>query len=269
MKIVLKLRPRSDKRVKAKTNARKRVKESQQVVEATGGVPDGPELLHHSVAKPNELNVASGDSLVPEPSALSRSNPNNACSVGVDEHAPKRASRTTTKSARKRRSSALNKSSRSTDAPQSLGKMAEGRVITEPDQVADHAAAGVSESRVDRRRSLPPFTFDNAGEEVSEDEVDPYDCALRDYPVLSFIGLEEEKHVSQLPKPPLPVTPPIWAQVRRIVCIKDNCYMVPSLDRKCARPLTTSGAIKVASIIAMILSKDIFLGPTPLGRCIH
>jgi hypothetical protein len=241
----------------------------QRVVEATvehGGVPDGPEHRHHSVAEPNELHVVSGDSLVPEPGTLSGSNPNTTCSVGADEDAPKRASRTTKKPARKRRSFALNTSSRSTDASQTLGKMAEGRVITEPDQVVDHSAAEVPESRVDRRQSLPPFTFDNVGEEVPEEQVDPCDCTLSDYPVLGF---EEEKHVSQSPKPLLPVTPPIWAQVRRIICRRDNCYMVPSLDRKCARPLTTSGAIKVASIISMILSKDIFLGPTPPGQCIH
>jgi hypothetical protein len=268
---VLKLRPRGNKRVKAKTNTRKRAEGLQRVAEATvehGGVPDGPELLHRSVAKPNELHVASGDSLVPEPGMLSRANPNTTvtCSVGADEHAPKRVGRKTTKPARKRRSSALNTSSRSTDASQTLGKMAEGRAIAEPDQVLDHTAAGVSESRVDRRRSLPPFTFDDVGEEVPEDEADPCDCTLSEYPVL---GLEEEKPVTQLPKPPLLVTPPIWSQVRRIVYGKDNCYMVPSLDRKCARPLTTSGAIKVASITSMILSKDIFLGLTPPGQCIH
>ncbi|KAN0107182.1 hypothetical protein V8E52_010384 [Russula decolorans] len=93
--------------------------------------------------------------------------------------------------------------------------MAEGRVITEPDQVVDRTAAGVPESRIDRRQSLPPFTFDNVGGDVPEDEADPCDCTLSDYPVL---GLEEEKHVSQLPKPTLPVTPPIWAQSRQEVC---------------------------------------------------
>ena len=100
--------------------------------------------------------------------------------------------------------------SRSTGASPDLGKMAE-------DQVVDHTSAGVIESRVDRRKSLPPFTFDNVEEEVPEGEVDPCDCTLSDYPVLSSIGLEEGKHVGQLPRPPLPVTPPIWAQVRRIV----------------------------------------------------
>ena len=246
---MIKPRPGGDKHVEAKTNTLNRVEESQRVVEAAvehRGVPDGPELLHHSVA-----------------------NTNTTCSVDADEHTPKKASRTTKKPTRKRRSSALNTLSRSTGASRTLGEMAEGQVITEPDQVVDHTAAGNPESRVDRRQSLPSFTFDKAREEVPEDEADPCDCTLSDYPVLLSIGLDEGRHVSQLPRPALPVTPPIWAQVRRIVCGKDNCYMVPSLDRKCARPLTTSGAIKVASIIPMILSKGIFLGPTPPGQCIH
>ena len=198
-----------------------------------------------------------------------RSNPNATRPVVADEHAPKRASRTTTKPTRKRRSSVRNTLSRSTDVTKALGKRAEGRVIAEPDQVVDRTAAGVVECRVDKRQSLPPFTFDDVGEEVPDGEVDPCDCTPDDYPVLLSIGLNVEKDVSQLPRPPLPVTPPIWAQVRRIVCGKDNCYMVSSLDRKCARPLTTSGAIKVASIIPMTLLKDIFLGLTPLGQCIH
>jgi hypothetical protein len=260
-----------DKRVKAKMSTQKRVKGLQRVVEATvehGGVPDRPELLHHPVAKPNELHVTSGNSLVPEPGMLSRSNPNTTYSIGADDHAQK-AARTTKKPARKRRCSALNALSRSTSASRTLGKTAEGLVITESDQVVDHTAAGVPESRVDRRQSLPPFTFNKAGEEVPEDEVDPRDCTLSDYPVLLSVALDEEKGVTQIPRPAPPVTPPIWAQVRRIVYGKNNCFMVPSLDRKCARPLTTSGAIKVASINPMILSKDIFLGPTPPGQCIH
>lgn len=206
LKSVFKLRPRRDKRVKARAKTRKRVEVEH------GGVHDSPEPLHHSVAKPDELHVASG---VSEPGMLSRSNSNATFSVGADEHAPKWARRTTTKPTRKRRSSGPNTLSRPTVASQTLGKMAKGRIITEPDQVVDHTAAGVPESRVDKRRSLPPFTFDNAGEEVPEDEVDPCDCTLSDYPVL---GLEEEKHVSQLPKPPLSVTPPIWAQSRQEVC---------------------------------------------------
>lgn len=244
----------------------------QRVVEATvehGGVPDRSELLHHPVAKPNKLHVASGDSLVPEPGMLLRSNSNTTYSINTNEHAPKKAIWTTKKPARKRRSSALDTLSRSTGASRTLGEMAEGPVITESDQVVDHTAAGVPESRVDRRQSLPPFTFDKAREKVPQDEVDPCDFTLSDYPVLLSIGLDEGKNVSQFPRPALPVTPPIWAQVRRFVCGKDDCFMVPSLDRKCARPLTTSGAIKVASIKPMILSKDIFLEPTPPGQCVH
>jgi hypothetical protein len=229
-----------------------------------GGVSDAPEL-RRSVSNPNGLNVASGGPLVPEPGVLSRS----TCSVGADERVPKRQRETKTKSARKRRSSALNMSSRSTDASQTLGKMTEGGVITEPDQVVDHTVAGVHETHVDRRPSIPPYTFDNVGEEVPEDEDDLYDCTLSDYPIFSSIGSEKEKNVSVLSRPPLPVTPPIWAQVWRIIFKKDVCHMVPSLDRKCASPLTTSGVSKAASITSMILSKDIFLGPTPPGQYIR
>lgn len=217
---VLKPRPRGDKRVKAEANSRKRVKELQRVVEATG---DGPELLHHSVARPNEPYVVPGDSLVPEHGMLSRSNPNTTSLVGVDPRPPERASRKSTKPSRKSRSSALNISSRSADASQTLGKMAEGRVTAEPDQVVDHTVTGVPESRMDRKRSLPPFTFENVGEDVPEDEDEPCDCSLSDYPIISSIGLEEKKNARQLPRPLLPVTPRIWAQVRRIFCGKDSC----------------------------------------------
>lgn len=215
-RIVLEPRPRDDKRVKAKTNSRKRVKGLQQVVEVT---VDGPELLH-SVARPNEPHVVSGDSLVPELGMLSRSIPNTTSLVGADPRPPERASRESTKPARKSRSSALNISSRSTDTSQTLGKMAEGRVIAEPDRVVDHTIARVPESRMDRRGSLPPFTFDNVGEDVPEDEDELCDCTLSDYPILSSIGLEEEKHARKLPRPLLPVTPRIWAQVRRILLRK-------------------------------------------------
>jgi hypothetical protein len=268
-----KLRIRGGKCPQVKTNARKLGGKLQLVLRPTvehGGVPDDPELLHHSVAKPNELHVAAGGSLVPEPGVLSCSNPNTTCSVGADERAPKKASKTTTKSARKRRPSALDTlPTRSTDLSQTPEKMTEGGTIIEMDHGMDRTAARVHESHVDEGRSSPAFIFDNVEEDVLEDDIYPYGCMLSEYPVLSSIGLEKEQHVSLLPRPPLPVTPPIWAQVRRIICEKDSRYMVPSLDRKCARPLTTSGAIKVASIIPMRWSRDIFLGLTPPGQCIH
>ncbi len=262
------LPPGGDKPLKARANTRKRVRGSQRVVEPTvdhGGVPDGPE---HSVAKPNALHVASSGPLVPDPNMLSRSNPDTTCSVDADERAPKRANRTMRKPARKRRSSALIPSSRSANASQTFERMTEDGVATEPDQVVDHTAARVHESHVDKGSS-PPFTINNVGEEVPDHGDDPHDCTLSDYPILSSVGLEEEKTVSVLPRPSLTVTPPIWAQVRRIICTKDNCCMVPSLDRKCANPLTTSEASKAASIIPMTLSKGIFLGPTPPSQCIH
>ncbi len=268
LKLVIKPRPRGDKSPKAKRNTRKRVGELQGAVGPTvedDGVPDPPELLRRSVSNLNGLDVASGGPLIPEPGVL----PRPTCSVDADERVPKGQGGTKTKSARKSRSSGLNMSSRSTDASQTLGKATEGGVITEPDQVMDHAVAGVHETHADRRQSIPPYTFDNVGEEVPEDEDDLYNCILSEHPIFSSIGSEKEKNVSVSSRSPLPVTPPIWAQVWRIICDKDVCHMVPSLDRKCASPLTTSGATKVASIIPMILSKDIFLGPTPPGQYIR
>jgi hypothetical protein len=268
-RLTLKLRPRGDNLPKAKTKpGQPRPVRLLLGAAEHGGLPAGPELLQHSVAKPNELHVAAGGSLVPEPGTLSCSNPNATCSVGGDERAPKRASTTTKKPARKRRRSVLN-TPRRTDLSQTLEEMTEGRTITEPDPGMDHTAAIVHKSHVDGGLPLPAFTFDNAGEKVLEEDVYPYDSTFSEYPVLSSIGSEKEQQVSRLPRPKLPVTPPIWAQVRRIVCEKDSCYMAPSLDRKCASPLTTSGVIKVASIIPMKASKDIFSGPTPPGQCIH
>lgn len=270
-KIMLKLRPRVDKFPEAETKT-ERLKQVRLLV-SKGAVEHGsasadPKLLQHSVAKPIEPHVAAGGSLVPDHGMLSSSDPNATCSVGGDERAPKRASTTTKKPARKRRRSVLN-TPRRTDLSQTLDETTEGRNITEPDPGMDHTAAIVHKSHVDGRLPLPAFTFDDAREEVLEEEAYPYDSTFSEYPVLSSIGSEKEQQVSRLPRPKLPVTPPIWAQVRRIVCEKDSCHMAPSLDRKCASPLTTSGVIKVASIIPMKSSKDIFLGLTPPGQCIQ
>jgi hypothetical protein len=251
--ITLKLRPRGGKRPKVKTNTLKLGEKVTLVLRSTaqhGAVSDGPDL-QHSVAKPDEHHVAAVGSLVPEPGVLSCSNPNTTRSVDVNEHVPKTTSATSKKSARKRRPPVLNAFS-STDLSQTPKNAAEGGTITELDHGMDHTAARVHESHVDERQSLPAFTLGSVGAEparVLEDEVYPYGRAPSEYPVLSSIGLEKERRVSVLPRPPLPVTPPIWAQVRRIICEKNSRYMAPSLDRKCASPLITSGAIKVASII--------------------
>lgn len=265
--IIKKLRPRGDKRSKVKANTRKLGERLQRTSKPTGersGVPDGPKSFQHSTAKPNELNVTAGSPLVPEPEISSCLDPNPTCSV---ERAPKRGSATTTKSARKRRPTIPSTlSSRPTDPSQTRDKMIEDGTTTDLDHGIDHTAARVHGSHVDGRQSPPAFTSDNARAEVSEDADG---CTSSEYPVLSSIVMEKERHVGLLPRPPLPAAPPIWAQVRRNIYEKDDRYMILSLDRKCASLLTTSGAIKVASIIPMTLSKDIFLGPTPPGQCIH
>ena len=268
--ILKKLRPRADKRSKAKTTRNTRKlggrlqRPSKPTRERTSGVRDGLKPFQHSTAKPNELNVAAGSSLVSEPGVSLCLDPNPTCSV---EPAPKRRSATTTKSARKRRPTVPSTlPSRSTDPSQIPEKIIEVGTTTDLDHGMDHTTAKVHGSHVDGRQSPPASTFDKDGAKVLEDADG---CTSSEYPILSSIRLEKERHVGLLPRPPLPLTPPIWAQVRRIICEKDGRYMVPSLDRKCASLLTTSGAIKVASIIPMTLSKDIFLGPTLPGQCIH
>jgi hypothetical protein len=49
----------------------------------------------------------------------------------------------------------------------------------------------------------------------------PYDCTQSGYPGISSIALEKEHRVAVSPRPPLPITPPIWAQVRQIICLKE------------------------------------------------
>jgi hypothetical protein len=261
--------PRGDKRLHAETNAGKLG--GTVVVKPTveHGASDGPEHRQRSATKSNAFLIVPGASLVPKPGILSSSNPNPAYSVGADERAPKGAN-PKKKPARKRRHPGLN-ASRATDLFQTLDIITECGIVTEPDYGMDHTAARVHESHVDGRLPPPTFTFDNAEEMDLEEEGYPYDSTLSEYPVLPSVVSDEEQRVSRLLRPKLPVTvtPPIWAKVRRIVYEKDSCYMVPSLDRKCASPSTTSGVIKVVSISAMTSSKDIFLELTHPGRCIH
>lgn len=263
--IKLKIPPRHDKRLNAETNARKLG--GRVVVKPTveHGASDGPEHRQRSATKSNAFPIVAGASLVPQPGILSSSNPNPTYSVGADERAPKRAN-----PKKKLARSGLN-TSRTTDLSQTLDIITEYGIITELDYGMDHTAARVHESHVDKRLPPPAFTFNNAEEMDLEEEGYPYDSTLSEYPVLPSVIPDKEPRVSRLPRPKLPltVTPPIWAQVRQIVYEKDNCYMAPSLDRKCASPLTTSGVIKVVSIIPMTSSKDIFLEPTHPGRCIH
>ncbi|KAH9994044.1 hypothetical protein BJV77DRAFT_996606, partial [Russula vinacea] len=201
--ILKKLRPRADKRSKAKTTRNTRKlggrlqRPSKPTRERTSGVRDGLKPFQHSTAKPNELNVAAGSSLVSEPGVSLCLDPNPTCSV---EPAPKRRSATTTKSARKRRPTV---------------PIIEVGTTTDLDHGMDHTTAKVHGSHVDGRQSPPASTFDKDGAKVLEDADG---CTSSEYPILSSIRLEKERHVGLLPRPPLPLTPPIWAQSRQEVC---------------------------------------------------
>ncbi|KAI0298518.1 hypothetical protein BC826DRAFT_997790 [Russula brevipes] len=244
--IKLKLRPEGDKRPR-KTRGSQRA--SKTTIEHSSG-PDGPELLRRSVLiqngrehaagnvsivtlpgktrgnkqapsdligagmngpLPNVFGTASATSLFPEtqpfvvasdsaagaslasePGMLSCSIPESTtqsprtCSVDVNGRASKRSSVTTTtkkkKFARNRQPSALN----------ALSSCMADRSQTPVNTAGREAGAG--------------------------DEDDSYDCTLSGYPGISSIALEKEQRVAMSPKPPLPITPPIWAQSRQEVC---------------------------------------------------
>ncbi len=208
-------------------------------------------------------HVNLGDSLVPEASMLSYSIPDSTTwpqtsPVDSTERASKKANVTRTNSARRRRASAP--SAPFTDQSQAPAN------ISGPEAIAE---LNTSEISISGGHSSLPFAFDDVGAEAAEDEDDLYDDALNEYLDISSIGLEQEQHVAVQPRPPPPITPPIWAQVRRLICQENGCDMVPSLDRKCASPLTPSGAFKVASTIPMTSLKAIFSGPTPPGQCTY
>jgi hypothetical protein len=163
---------------------------------------------------------AAGASLASEPGMLSCSIPESTTpsprtgSVDVNGRASKRSSVTTTttkkkkKSARNRQPSALNVlSSCSGDRSQTPANTA-GR------------EAGAGELHVGRENPSPTLAFDNA--EVLGDEDDSYNCTQSGYPGISSIALEKEQRVAVSPRPPLPITPPIWAQVRQLIYLKDG-----------------------------------------------
>lgn len=67
-------------------------------------------------------------------------------------------------------------------------------------------------------------------------------------------------------KPPLDTFPPIWAQVILSLEVSMNTYSQVSLVRKCANPLSGSGAIKVVFISSTMLSKVIYLALFRRGK---
>lgn len=84
---------------------------------------------------------------------------------------------------------------------------------TELDRCLAHIGAMAQECHV-RGLSAPVYSFDNAAENMPEDENDPYDITMEsEYISIVHVGLEKEPEAAVFPKPLLPVTPPIWAEV--------------------------------------------------------
>jgi hypothetical protein len=79
--------------------------------------------------------------------------------------------------------------------------------------------------------------------------------------------IKKKQQLDHSIKQTLSFNPPIWARVREENLVRKIPNYVSSLDRKYASPLTTSGVIKVVSIIPRILQRDICLGLTPPGEC--
>ncbi|KAI9442321.1 hypothetical protein H4582DRAFT_1927728 [Lactarius indigo] len=62
------------------------------------------------------------------------------------------------------------------------------------------------------------YSFDNAADNIPEDEDDPYDATIAsEYPSNVYVG-PEEPEAAVFPKQLLPIQPPIWAQSRQEVC---------------------------------------------------
>ena len=138
---------------------------------------------------------------------------------------------------------------------------------TDLDRDLAHIGAMAQECYV-RGLSAPVYSFDNPAENMPEDENDPYDITMAsEYPSTVHVGSEKEPEAAVFPKPLLPVTPPIWAEVGRMgYDYPDHVgNMVSSHDRKCASPLTPSGAFKAVFIKYTISSRDTFLAGIPPG----
>ena len=176
----------------------------------------------------------------------------------------------TKNSARKQRLFARSsRSSSSTNRSQTPADITGGGDNAELKSNMAHIGARAYEFHLNGKGPSLLFAFDNDETEVAEDEDDLYDCAPNEYLSLSSIDLDRKQHVAIRSRPPLPVTPPIWAQVRWLICQEDVCDMVPSLDRKCANLSIHSGAIKVAFTMAMTSLKDISLEATRPGQRIY
>lgn len=139
-------------------------------------------------------------------------------SVGDTGRAFKRANTKTKHSARKQQlftRSLL--SSRSTDRSQNPANIAGGEGNAELNSDMAHVGARAYDFHANGKNSSLPFAFDNGGSEVAEDEDDIYGCAPNEYPNISSLEFDRGQRVTIRSRPPLPVTPPIWAQVRWLI----------------------------------------------------
>lgn len=123
-------------------------------------------------------------------------------------------------SIQERRSSALSEpSARSSAKAQTPSEFASSGAIIELDRGLAHIGAMAQECHVGGLFA-PVGSFDNAAENISEDEDDdPYDVTTAgEYPSSVYVGPEKEPQAAVFPKQLLPVRPPIWAQSRQEVC---------------------------------------------------
>lgn len=89
---------------------------------------------------------------------------------------------------------------------------------TELDRSLAHIGAMAQEYHV-RDLFTPVYSFDNATEDMPEDEEDPYGITMAsEYPPTAYLGWEKGPEAAVFPKQLLPVTPPIWAESRQEVC---------------------------------------------------
>ena len=235
----------------------------------TDTAPASTPETRRAVAVPYTI---ANSALGPEPDKLSNpsrildsattSPQSESCLAGASNPTSKKAGVTTTRS-RKRQALPDTLPSRLVAKTPPLAEITGAGTIAELDRDLAHIGAMACESHV--ASSAPAFyTFDRVTRECPEDEVDLYDFTPTKY--RNPIELEKVPAVQLPPKPRLPVRPPIWAQVRRLDCRKNDGYMVSSLDRKYANPLTRSEAFKVVSIIPTTSLRGIFLEPIPLGH---
>ena len=207
----------------------------------------------------------------PEPSSHLISSPatgrRRTRPMEANRRGSKEKTRVAMRSLQERRSSAPTKlpahSSTQTCTPSNF---ASSRAITELDRDLARIGAMAQECHV-HDPFTPVYSFDNAVEKMFEDEEGPYDITLAsEYSFTAYAGPEKGPEAAVFPKQLLPVTPPIWAEVRWVGCGCPNCVgnMLSSRDRKYASPLTPSRVFKEVFTIYTMWPKDTFLAGIPL-----